>query len=131
MTEALKNTFIVYLLSHPRPIAELLAPRMKDIEALYEKEFVGMTIDTISLETLLRARLDLVKKVHEQLSEDDKTFILSVKSGEPKWELFAHPDAKNLPAVKWKLHNLTKMSKEKRKIAIKKLEMILNQGYSL
>jgi predicted nucleotidyltransferase component of viral defense system len=131
MTQALKNTFIVYLLSHPRPIAELLAPRMKDIEALYEKEFAGMTMDAISLEALLKARLDLIKKIHEQLSEDDKTFILSVKSGEPKWELFAHPDAKNLPAVKWKLHNLSKMSKEKRKVAIEKLEMILNQGYSL
>jgi hypothetical protein len=131
MTEVLKNTFIVYLLSHPRPIAELLAPRMKDIEALYKKEFVGMTMHTISLETLLRTRLDLVKKIHGQLSEDDKTFILSVKSGEPKWELFAYPDAKNLPAVKWKLHNLTKMSKEKRKTSLKKLETILINGNNL
>ncbi len=131
ISEALKNTFIVYLLSHPRPIAELLAPRMKNIEALYEKEFVGMTMETVSLETLLQARLDLVKKIHEQLSDDDKDFILSVKSGTPKWEQFAYPEAKNLPAVKWKLHNLSKMSKEKRKTASIKLEKILNKENSL
>ena len=131
ITEALKNTFIVYLLSHPRPIAELLAPRMKDIEALYEKEFVGMTTEAIRLDTLVQARLDLIRKIHEQLSDDDKAFILSVKSGEPKWELFAYPDAKNLPALKWKLHNLSQMSKVKRDKAIIKLENILNQGYSL
>jgi predicted nucleotidyltransferase component of viral defense system len=130
ITEALKNTFIVYLLSHPRPMAELLAPRMKNIKALYEKEFAGMTTDAIGLETLLKARIDLVHKIHKQLSEEDKTFILSVKSGEPKWDIFAYPAAKNLPAIKWKLHNLSKMSKEKRKTALKKLEMILNQGYS-
>ncbi len=131
ISEALKNTFIVYLLSHPRPIAELLAPRMKNIEALYEKEFVGMTMETVSLETLTQTRLDLIKKIHEKLSDNDKAFILSIKSGIPKWELFAYPEAKDLPAVKWKLHNLSKMSKEKRKTASIKLENILKKGNSL
>ena len=131
ITETLKNTFIVYLLSHPRPIAELLEPRMKDIEALYEKEFVGMTMETVSLESLIQTRIDLIKKIHEKLSDDDKAFILSVKSGTPKWELFAYPEAKDLPAVKWKLHNLSKMSKEKRNIATKKLENVLKKGISL
>jgi len=131
ISEALKNTFIVYLLSHPRPIAELLEPRMKNIEALYEKEFAGMALEAISLETLIQARLDLIKKIREQLSDDDKAFILSVKSGVPKWELFAYPEAKNLPAVKWKLHNLSEMSKEKRKMATKKLANILCKGNKL
>lgn len=125
ITEALKNTFIVYLLSHPRPIAELLEPRLKDIEALYEKEFVGMTIESISLETLTQTRLDLIDQIHKKLSKDDKAFILSVKAGIPKWELFAYPEAQNLPAIKWKLQNLSNMSKEKRKIATTKLEKIL------
>ncbi len=125
ISEALKNTFIVYLLSHPRPISELLAPRIKDIEALYEKEFAGMTMENVSLESLMQTRLDLIRTIHEELSENDKDFILSVKSGDPKWELFAYPEAKNLPAVKWKLHNLSGMNKEKQKTALKKLENIL------
>ena len=125
MTISLKNTFMVYLLSHPRPIAELLAPRIKNIEALYEKEFEGMTLEPISLETLVQARLDLVKQIHEHLTDEDKAFILSVKSTEPKWKMFAYPEAKNLPAVKWKLHNLSKMQRSKRKEAAKKLESIL------
>lgn len=131
ITEALKNTFIVYLLSHPRPIAELLNPRIKNIEALYEKEFLGMTIEIVSLETLIQARLDLINKIHEELTNDDKDFLLSVKSGLPKWELFAYPEAQNLPAIKWKLHNLSKMSKEKRKLATIKLENILKKRNSL
>lgn len=131
ISEALKNTFIVYLLSHPRPIAELLSPRLKDIEALYEKEFVGMTIENVSLESLEQTRLELIRTIHEKLSEDDKDFILSVKSGEPKWELFAYPDAKDLPAVRWKLHNLSGMNKSKQKSACKKLEDILRKGPSL
>lgn len=34
--------FLVYLLGHPRPINEVLNPRMKPLEAIYRKEFVGM-----------------------------------------------------------------------------------------
>jgi len=127
ISETLKNIFIVYLLSHPRPIAELLEPRLKDIQSLYEKEFVGMSVENISFETLIQTRVDLIKKIHEKLSDDDKNFILSVKAGNPKWELFAYPEAQNLPAVKWKLHNLSKMTKEKRKIATMKLEKILSK----
>jgi len=127
ISEALKNTFIVYLLSHPRPIAELLAPRMKDIETLYEKEFVGMTTESTSLDMLVRARDDLLETIHEQLTEEDKIFLLSVKSGNAQWERFAYPDAKDLPAVKWKLYNLSQMSKKKRNEAIAKLEKILQR----
>ncbi len=131
ITEALKNTFIVYLLSHPRPIAELLEPRMKAIDALYEKEFVGMTMEAVSLEVLIQTRLDLIEKIHEALTDDDKAFILSVKSGTPKWELFAYPESVNLPAVRWKLHNLSKMDKLKKKEALLKLEAVLSRGYKL
>lgn len=131
ISEALKNTFIVYLLSHPRPISELLDPRLKDIKALYEKEFVGMARQSVSLETLIQTRLDLIEQIHKKLSDDDKIFILSIKAGMPKWELFAYPEAQNLPAVKWKLHNLSKMSKEKQKIATIKLEKILEKRNSL
>ena len=128
ISDALKNTFIVYLLSHPRPVAELLAPRMKDIEPLYEKEFAGMTRESVSLESLVRTRKELIKTVHAKLSDDDKAFILSIKSGAPEWERFAHPDAQNLPAIKWKLHNLSKMTKTKRQSALKKLEDVLREG---
>jgi len=127
ITEALKNTFIAYLLSHPRPIAELLDPRLKDIEDIYEKEFLGMTIEIVSLEILIQVRFDLINKIHDKLTNDDKDFLLSVKSGLAKWELFAYPEIQNLPAIKWKLHNLSKMSKEKKKKAIIKLDNILNK----
>ncbi len=131
INEALKNTFIVYLLSHPRPISEILEPRIKDIKALYEKEFLGMTLEDVSLETLTKVRLDLIKKINEKFSDNDRTFLLSVKEGNPKWELFAYPESQNLPAIKWKLYNLSQMSNKKRFAATKKLENILNKRDNL
>jgi predicted nucleotidyltransferase component of viral defense system len=131
ISEKLKNSFIVYLLSHPRPMAELLAPRMKDIETLYQKEFLGMSIEVVSVEKLLRTRIDLIRELHGKLTDDDKNFLLSVKSNQPKWEMFAYPEAKNLPAIKWKLYNLSNMSKLKRKTSLTKLEKILINGNGL
>ena len=127
----LKDTFLVYLLSHPRPMAELLDPRLKDIEALYRQEFKGMTLDDLPMETLLQTRIKVIKTIHFLLTDADKEFLLSIKSGKAKWDLFAYPDAEKLPAVRWKLHNLTKLSDEKRQAAYDKLQDILTNGPQL
>ena len=83
-----------------------------------------MTVENVSFEILIQTRVNLIKTLHEKLSDDDKNFILSVKAGNPKWELFAYPQAQKLPAIRWKIHNLSKISKEKRKLALIKLEKI-------
>lgn len=41
--DALRRTFLIYLISHDRPMAEVLAARRKDIKAEFERGFVGMT----------------------------------------------------------------------------------------
>lgn len=41
--DALRRTFLVYLISHDRPMAEVLVARRKDIKAEFERGFVGMT----------------------------------------------------------------------------------------
>ena len=123
---ALKNTFLVYLLSHNRPMAEMLAPHRKEIDALFEKEFRGMTEREISVDALVETREHLIETIHAKIEEKDKAFLHSFKAGEPKWELFAYPQAAQLPAVRWKLHNVQKMSKSKRQTALEKLDEILS-----
>ena len=55
-------------------------------------------------------------------TENDRQFLISLKEGSPKWELFAFPQSASLPAVRWKLHNLGKMTLQKKKEALRKLE---------
>ena len=127
ITRNIKNTFLVYLISHNRPIAELLAPRLQDISALYESEFKGMTYEDVSLEELYKTRDIIVETIHKGLNENDRKFLLSLKEGSPKWELFAFPEAASLPAVRWKLQNLGKMTSQKKKEALHKLEEVLSR----
>ena len=55
--------------------------------------------------------------------------IETKKEGTPKWELFAFPKAASLPAVRWKLQNLGKMTSQKKKDTLRKLEDVLSRKY--
>lgn len=125
ISEKLKDAFIVYLLGHDRPIAEVIKPRLKDIGAIYHSEFSGMTVDEVSLESLLETRSEMITKLHGTLTEKDKQFLLAVKRGDADWNDFALPTVQHLPAIQWKLHNLAKMQITKRKLALIALENAL------
>ena len=58
--DRLRAAFIVYLLSHNRPMAEVLAVRPKDIAAEFVAGFQGMTAQPVTVEELIAARAALV-----------------------------------------------------------------------
>ena len=125
ITVRVKDAFLVYLLSHPRSMADLLVPTRKDIAAVYEGEFAGMAIDPVPLEALYAAREELLLTIQRMLTEEDRQFLLAVKRGDADWRGFAIPDAQRLPAIQWKLHNLSLMEPTKRLKALAALEHAL------
>lgn len=124
-TDDIRKALLVYIISHPSPMAELLDIRYKDIEPIYQGEFLNMTEIHVSLEELEATRDQLTKLICTTLLENEKQFLLSFKAMDPQWELLGLDGIKNLPAVKWKMKNLHNMSKEKHKLAYQKLERCL------
>lgn len=121
----LMDVFVVYLISGNRPIAELLAPNFVPLEHIYTNHFAGMTREPITLQELEDTRATLVRLIHEKLIGEHKRFLLSVKRGEPDWGLLPFDNIADLPAVKWKLINLEKLSHGKRKESIERLRQVL------
>jgi hypothetical protein len=121
LTDQIRQAFIVYLISHPRPMVELLDPNFIDISKTYESEFRGMTTEDISLKELIQTRATLVRLITETLSLNERRFILSVKQREPQWGLLGIEHIHELPAVKWKLINLEQMNSSKHQEAVKRL----------
>ena len=119
------DAFLVYLISHNRPISELLAPNPKDITQTYEAEFAAMTASPPTLASLYQAQRDLLQRIHESLTENDRAFLISVKSGDPDWSKLNTPDAEQLPAVQWKLQNIRRMTIERREEALARLRTVL------
>ena len=127
ISERLKNAFLVYLMSHNRPMAELLAPNLVDIEPLYLAEFDGMMFEPISLLDLEGTLSQLIQKVHGALTDPDRRFLVSFKNGEADWSAFPIPDVERLPSIQWKMLNLNRMDRTKRQKAIIKLEKVLKR----
>jgi len=114
ISDDLRRAFIVYILSHNRPMAEVLVPQLKDLRQEYETGFIGMTTEPVALEELYAARDELVSGMIGAMPAEHRRFLLSFKGGEPDWSLLGVPGAQDLPAVRWKLDNLAKLSVEKR-----------------
>ena len=111
LTTKLRQSFIAYLLSHNRPINEIITPTLKDISSVHETEFKGMTLEKVSLRSLTDSRNELISSIHKALTNDEKKFILSFKDGNPDWTLFPI-DIQSLPALKWKLLNIQTLKKK-------------------
>ncbi|QPC95765.1 nucleotidyl transferase AbiEii/AbiGii toxin family protein [Mesorhizobium sp. INR15] len=127
LTEDLVKTFIVYLISHNRTMAELLQPTRKDIAGIYEGEFLRMSQVEVSLDELLDVRERLITRLNQALTDDQRKFLLSFKARRPQWDLLGIEGADELPAVRWKLHNLERMPEERHRRAYENLERVLGQ----
>ena len=125
LSDTIRKAFIVYLISHNRPMLELLNPNRIDIERIFELEFKGMAFEPVNLNDLLEARERLIHEINHSLTVEEKQFILSVKAGQPEWEQFPIEHVRHLPAVQWKLQNIRMMDKNKHQQALNKLAAFL------
>ena len=125
ISDELRRAFIVYLVSSNRPFAEILAPTRLDIAQEFARGFDGMTDTHVTIDSLLQAREQLITEIVGKMPGDHKKFLLSLKKGEPAWALLGVKGAEALPAVRWRLENLAKMTAEKRDILIERLRAAL------
>ena len=121
--------FLTYTLSHPRPIHEVMSPRWKELKQTFYDEFAGMTNEPVELSELIETRSRMVAALQAHFTERDQDFLLSFKRGKPDWTLFDESSAAELPAIRWKLMNIQRLSKNKDKHQqqLEKLENTLKQ----
>lgn len=125
-TPEIHKGFLYFLISHKRPISELVKPNLLNIDSIYYSEFIGMTVETIPLADLYNARDQLLDKIHNNLTNDEKEFLISLKQGEPKWELSGIPNIETYPSVQWKLINIRKIPASRQKPALDDLKRKLS-----
>lgn len=125
ISDETRTAFIVYLLSHNRPFSEVLDPPRLDIREEFERGFNGMTDTPVTIAQLVEAREALITEIVGKMPDEHREFLLSVKKGASDWKLLAVPEAKNLPAVRWRLENLEKLSPQKRADLLKRLSDVL------
>lgn len=125
LTRPLMDAFLVYLVSHNRPMAEVLAPNRKNLSEEFARTFAGMTEVPVELDELVAAREALITGIQAALTGADRTFLLGVKMGQPDWSLVGLPQAAALPAVQWRLTNLARLSEARRQALADRLKEVL------
>ncbi len=127
VTENLRRAFAVYLISHNRPMAEILAPKRKSIELEFRRGFEGMTRSRVRIEELEAAREELIEVAVKQMPAEHRRFLVSFERGEPEWELLGVGAAPKLPAVEWRRRNLDQLSAESRAKLVAGLEAVFGR----
>ncbi|MBI4248474.1 MAG: nucleotidyl transferase AbiEii/AbiGii toxin family protein [Elusimicrobia bacterium] len=125
VTPEIRKAFIVYLAGHPRPMHEVIDPSREDIKTLFDDSFRGMTDENVTLDQLTEARERLIALLKTDITHSEKSFLVSIKTGEPDWKLIDVPGADKLPAIQWKLQNIRKMDAGKRQEQLNRLKQSL------
>jgi predicted nucleotidyltransferase component of viral defense system len=127
ISDEIRTAFIVYLASHSRPIAELLDPKLKPLEKLFQSQLAGMIRNPVTCRELEEARNQLIRRVQQDLTSKEREFLLSLKRAEPRWDLIPVAHLREMPAIQWKLRNLQQLAKRARQhgAAIRKLREVL------
>lgn len=124
-TKEIKKGFLLMLLCSERPINEMLNPHLLDQQTAFENQFEGMASDDFSYEDYEKTRMELVEIVNQELTQDDKNFLLSFKNLTPNWSIYPFSE---FPGVKWKQLNLNKLKNnnpDKHKQLFDKLKEVL------
>lgn len=126
--DALRRAFLVYLISHKRPVAEILACRPKQIGDLFENNFVGMTDEEVTLAELEETRTSLAATLVRDMPEAHRKLLLSVETGTPDWTLVPIDGIATLPAVIWRLQNINSLTVAQRQGNGAKLEAVFDEA---
>lgn len=128
INDDLRRAFVVYMLSHGRPMSEVLAPTRKDISDEFLRGFEGMTDMSVTRQQLEETREVLIADIVGKMPQEHRQFMISFERGTPDWDLLGVPGAAELPAVRWRQQNLDTLTDEKRAALVARLKEVLELG---
>jgi Nucleotidyl transferase AbiEii toxin, Type IV TA system len=110
LTPGIVECFVCYLAGHNRPVHEVLFANQIDIARAYANEFAGMTKEPLVLDELLKVRIALFSELPSALTDAQREFLLGLVQCKPDWSLMSCPHLQNMPAIRWKITNLQRLS---------------------
>jgi hypothetical protein len=121
----LRRASLVYILSHNRPMAEVVAPARLDVAQEFGRSFAGMTEQSATLADLYKTREEFIAGLVGNMPDEHRRLLISFEKDAPEWGFLDTPHAEQLPAVQLRLQNLAKIDTKKRKQPVEELSTAL------
>jgi antitoxin (DNA-binding transcriptional repressor) of toxin-antitoxin stability system len=115
LVDEVRHGVVAALVSHGRPVAELISPSRKDQSATFKAQFEGMPFEPFTYEDHVETLGRLVRTLHASLDAADRRFLSSFEAGDPEWESLPLPAIRELPAPQFKLMNIHRFRDEQPK----------------
>lgn len=112
ITPSIRRCFVAYLAAHNRPPHEVLFGPAKPLAESFDREFLGMTSQEVSLAELEEVQRTVRNELPKQLDDAERRFLVSLVSNAPDWTLLDIPHLKDMPAIRWKLANLERLQRD-------------------
>jgi predicted nucleotidyltransferase component of viral defense system len=127
LTDDLREAFIVYLLSHNRPMGEVLSGRVKDLANEYSNGFEGMTEATVAIDELVQTQHEMIEVLIGAMPDHHREFLIGFERAEPDWSLLKIGHVAELPAIRWRQRNLDKLKPDQRSALVELLRNSLGR----
>ncbi|WP_376711015.1 nucleotidyl transferase AbiEii/AbiGii toxin family protein [Pseudochrobactrum lubricantis] len=127
LSDELREVFLVYLLSHNRPMGEVLSGRVKDLANEYRNGFEGMTEEVVHIEELIEAQQQMIEELIDGMPDEHREFLIGFERGEPDWSLLKIGHVAELPAIRWRQRNLDKLKPVQRSALVELLRSSLDR----
>lgn len=127
LSDELREVFLVYLLSHNRPMGEVLSGRFKDLANEYRNGFEGMTEEVVHIEELIEAQQQMIEELIGGMPDEHREFLIGFERGEPDWSLLKIGHVAELPAIRWRQRNLDKLKPVQRSALVELLRSSLDR----
>ena len=79
----------------------------------------------VSADELESVQASLAQTLQNTLDNEERQFLLSMKSGDPDWNVLGIEHLEEMPALQWKLLNIRKMDTRKRDEQLDMLRKLL------
>jgi len=127
LSDELREAFIIYLLSHNRPMGKVLSGRVKDLANEYRNGFEGMTEEVIAIEELIKTQHEMIETLIGGMPDHHRAFLIGFELGEPDWSLLRISHVAELPAIRWRQRNLDKLNPDQRSDLVELLRASLER----
>lgn len=109
-----RTAFVVNLLTQAKPFAHMLCPHHRPVQDVEWEHLQDMSWRMVEVSALERALVKLERTMSLQMPRHHQDLLLSFTHGTPDWSLLEVDGVAEMPAKRWRLQQMSRLTDDRR-----------------